>query len=76
MRLAGVLDDGEPMALGDLGDRAKIGRQAEQVHRADGLRPGRDGGLDTIRVDVVGLGLDVDEDRRGARVQDRGDRSR
>ncbi len=74
VRLAGVLDDGEAVALRQLDERVHVGGQAEQVDRADGLRPGRDGRGHAVRVDVVGLGVDVHEDRRGAGVQDRGHR--
>ena len=73
MRLAGVLDDGQPVTVGDGHDRVHVRRQAEQVDRADRLGPRRDGGLDPVGVDQVRVGLDVDEDRRRAGEQDRAD---
>ena len=74
--LAGVLDDDQAVAVGDRLDHVHVGHEAEQVDRAD--RPGsrRDRRLDPLRVDQVRVGLDVDEDRRGARVQDRVGRGR
>ncbi len=71
--LAGILDDRQAVALGDGGDRRHVGRQAEQVDRADGPRSGRDRGLDPARVDQVRVAFDVDEDRRRAGRQDRAD---
>ena len=64
MRLAGVLDDRKTVTVGDLHDRGHVGRQAEQVDRADRARARRDRGLDPVGVDDVGVGLDVDEDGR------------
>ena len=46
VRLCGVLDDGEPVAVGDRHDRVHVGHEAVQVDRHDRLRPRRDGGLD------------------------------
>ena len=73
VRLAGILDDRQAVTVGDGHDRLDVGRQAEQVDRADRSRPGRDRRLDPAGVDVVRVGLDVDEDRRRAGGQDRAD---
>ena len=73
MGLAGVLDDGQAVPVGDGRDRVHVGRQAEQVDRADRAGPRRDRRLDPRGVDVVGVGLDVDEDGRRPGGQDRAD---
>jgi hypothetical protein len=57
------------VALRDVGDGRHVGRQAEQVDRADGSGARRDGRLDQPGIHVVGVGLDVDEDGRRARRQ-------
>ena len=74
VRLAGVLDDGDAVPIGDRPDHVHVGGQAEEVDGADGPGPRRDGGLDARGVDDVRVRLDVDEDRRGAGVQDPADR--
>ena len=71
VRLAGVLDDREPVPLGDRGDRGHVRGQAEQVDRADRLRARRDRRLDPVSVDHVRVRLDVDEDRRRSGREDR-----
>jgi hypothetical protein len=68
--LAGVLDHRQPVAVGDRPDHVHVGDQPEQVDRADRPRPRRDRPLDLLGVDQVGVGLDVDEDGRGAGVED------
>ncbi len=62
------------MAVSQFEERVHVGWQAEQVDRADGLRPGRDGRGHLVRIDVIGLAVDIDEHRRRACVQDRRDR--
>ncbi len=74
VRLAGVLDDRQPVTIGDGHDGVHVRRQAEQVDRADRPGPRRDGRLDPVGIDQVRVGLDVDEDRGRAGVQDRADR--
>ena len=71
VRLAGVFDDGQAAARGELEDRIHVGRLAVEMHRHD--RPGARGdrGLDGGRVDVGRVRQAVDEDRRGAGVADR-----
>ena len=72
--LAGVLDDGQTVAVRDGRDRVHVGHQAEQVDRHDRSGPWGDRGLDPGGIDKVGVWLDVDEDRGRARVQDGADR--
>ena len=59
------------MPPGDLLDRTHLGGLAVEMHRND--RPGsrRDRRLDPPGVDVVGVGLDIDEDRPGTGPPDR-----
>ena len=71
VRLAGVLDDGQAVAVGDRLDHVHVGDEPEEVDRADRPGPRRDRRLDPLGVDQVGVRLDVDEDRRGAGVEDR-----
>jgi hypothetical protein len=72
--LAGVLDHRQSVAVGDGLDGVHVRHDAEQADRDDGPRPGRDGGLDAAGIHQVRVGLDVHEDRRGAREEDRGHR--
>jgi hypothetical protein len=66
-----VLDDGQPMAGGDGVDRGEIGALAEQAHRQDRARRGTDRGLEQRRIEIVGVRIDVDEDRPCAEQRDR-----
>ena len=68
--LAGVLDDRQPVLLRDRAERVHVARVAEDVHWEDGPCARRDRGLDGGRVEHVGLGIDVGEDRRRALVED------
>jgi hypothetical protein len=78
MRLARVLDDDEPVPVGDGPDHVHVGDETEQMDRAD--RPGSrgDGRFDLLRVDQIRVRLDVDEHGRRAgkenRVRGRGER--
>ena len=64
-RLAGVVDQQQAVSVGDLLDRVPVGRVPEHVDDHDGLRPIGDPSLEVGGVEVVRVGLDVDEDRRG-----------
>ncbi len=70
--LRGVVEHEQIGGLDDLRDRVVIRRQAEQIDRNDGLRletealGGRERCGKPLGVDVERVGLDVDEDRRGA----------
>jgi hypothetical protein len=68
--LGRVLDQGEPMALGQGQDRLHGRHLTEQVHHHDPPGPRRDGLLDGLGRDVEGGGIDVHEHRRAARVVD------
>ena len=69
--LGTVLDDFEIMLVGNRLDGRHIRRLAEQVYRDDRLGLCGHGRLDLVRVDIEGLGIDIDEHRRGADVEDR-----
>ena len=66
MRLAGVLDDGDPALAAERQQRVHVDRAAEEVDRdhAAGARGERR--LDDLGGDQRGLRVDVDDHRRGA----------
>ncbi len=70
--LRGIVEHEQVMRLGRGRNGVVIGRQAEQIDRDHRLRlepepaGGRDGLTDALGVDVEGVGLNVDEDRRRA----------
>ena len=70
VRLRGVLDHHQTVALGDLEDRVHLRRLAVEVHRHDGSGALGDRRLDGLRVHVVGGRVDVDEDGASAAVVD------
>ena len=70
VRLAGILDDRETVAIRDRLDRVHVGDHAEQAHRADRSGSRSDGGFDSAGVHEVRVRLDVDEDGAGAGEQD------
>src|SRR5690606_15724683 len=74
MGLAGILDDGEPVASGDDQDVVHRGHLPVKVNRQDGLGARGDGTLDLVGVDVESFGVDVDEDRAGADIANGGGR--
>jgi len=59
------------MPPGDLLDRTHLGDLAEEMHRNDRLRSRCDRRLDSHGVEVVGVGLDIDENRLGTGPPDR-----
>ena len=69
-RLGGVLDDRYPTPVGDGHDRVHLRALAVKMDRQDGLGVGSDSGLDFGGVDVVGLRVDIDEDRLGTEPGD------
>ena len=71
MRLAGVFDDDQVVATGDLPDGVHLGWLTVQVDRYDRLRARRHRGFEQLRIEVIVLGRDVDEHRIGARVGNR-----
>ncbi len=70
MRLAGILDQRQAVAVGDRPQRRHVGRPAVQVDRQDAGGPGGDGRLDLLGIDVVGGRIHVDEHRGGAGMVD------
>ena len=73
-RLSRVFHDEEIVLRGDLIDRAHVGHLSVQVHRNDRTRARRDGRFDLGRVDVKGIGLDIDEHGPCAGAPDRAGR--
>ena len=74
-RKAGILDDGEAVPPGNRAERRQIRRVTVEVYRQDRGRPRRDSGVDLHRIDVAGIGLDVDPDRGSAGMVNRCRRS-
>ena len=68
--LAGVFNHQQPAPVCDLHDRIHLARLAEDVHRHDGLGPGRDCFFYARRIKVECLWIDVDEYRLCAGVED------
>ena len=62
----------QPVARGNVAQRAHVGRLPEDVYRHDGAGARRDQALDTGRVDVVADSVDVGEHRDRVPVQDGG----
>ena len=69
-RLGGVFNHRKMVRTRNLGDPSHIGRQPEQVDWHD--RPGSagDGGVQSLGIQVVGLRIDVHEDRLGLQPRD------
>jgi hypothetical protein len=63
-RLAGVVDQHQPVAIADRLQFFQLARVAVDVDGHDSLRPRADGGFDCSRVEVPGARVDVCEDRR------------
>ena len=71
VRLAGVLDDRQPVPVSERDDAAHRRRVPVQVDWHDRRGTGCDGGLDRRRVEAEMARLDVDEHRRTAGEADR-----
>lgn len=69
VRMGGILDYHEMALLRDGVDPVHVRTQATHVYRDDRLGTRRDGLLNEVRVQVVGVGVDVHEDRRGVAFQ-------
>ena len=63
MGLGGVLDHREPSSLGESVDRAHVSGETVEVDRHDRTAPRRHPSGGIGRVDVIGHGVDVGEDR-------------
>ena len=70
MRLAGILDHLEPIALRDLADRVHVSSLTVQVDGQNGLGVRCDLGLDLAHVHQVGVGIDIDKHRSRTGQQD------
>ena len=71
--LGAVLDERDAVTVGDRLELVDPGRAAEHVDDQDAGRARRDLRLDVGRIEIEGL-VDLGQDRRRARVHDRGDR--
>lgn len=69
VRLRGVLDHGDPVPGGDLGDPVQIGGQTVQVDHDDRLGPAGDRGLQRRGVQIERDGVDVHEHRYGHEME-------
>ena len=65
--------DLQPVRVGDRADAVPVGHVADQVRDEDRARARADHRLDRVDVDVVGVGLDVDEHRHEPGAHDRRD---
>ena len=65
-----ILDQAQAMLVGDGLQRAHVAHQAVEMHRHDGPGVGGDGGFHPRRIEVAGVGLDIDEHRCGAGLED------
>ena len=66
-----VLDHEEPVLVGDLHDAIHVRGEAAVVHGHDSRGARRDGGLNGVGVDLVVVGLDVDDDGDAVDQDDR-----
>ena len=64
VRVRAVLDDRQPVAVGDRRQAVHVGHLLAQVHRHDGARARRDRGLDGIGVDRPALRFHVHDHRQ------------
>ena len=70
-RVAAVFNQPQPVLVTQRLDLGQVEGVAQGVGEHDGLGLGGDGGFNEAGVDVVGLHVDVDEDRDGAELHDR-----
>ena len=70
-RLSGVFDHRQGVRTRDRHDGVHLAGHPCVVHRHDGARPLRDGGLDLTLVDIESVGPDVDEDGHAAAKHER-----
>jgi len=61
--LGGVFDDSQAVLCGNPADGLHRCDLAEEMNGDNGLGLRGDAGLDQIRIDIVGTGIDIDEDR-------------
>src|ERR1700733_412377 len=70
LRVGAILDNEQVMLACRLKNGVHVTHLAGQMGDEDGLRPGRDAGLDPLGVNVPCLSVDVDEDRDRALAED------
>ena len=70
-RVGRVLDHHQVVSSRDVHDRVHVARTPVEMHRDDGPRAGRDGGLDALGIDEAGAAVAVGEHRYGSRMDDR-----
>ena len=71
VRLGGILDQGQPVPIGDLAQRGQVGRLAAEVHGDDRPGPLGHGRVHRGGVEVERGRVDVGEHRAGAGAGDR-----
>jgi len=71
--LARVVDDRQVVPRGEIEDTAPVGGMPEDIDDKHGTGPGSPLPLEIVRRDVVGIGFDIHEHRRGPFVQNRVD---
>jgi hypothetical protein len=69
-RACGVFDERQAMPRRDRGQRPKVTRHTELVHRENRFRPWSDCGFDEPGINVQGRPIDVDEDRDRTAIPD------
>ena len=72
--LATVADDRNAVLFRDWNDAFQIGGHAVDVDGQDGLRAGRDGGFQQVRIEAERLFVDIDEHGYGVLMEDDGGR--
>ena len=72
MGLAAVADDGDAVLFRDRDDAFQIGGHAVDVDGHDGLRAGRDGRFQQIRIKAERVFVDIDEHGNGVLMEDDG----
>ena len=72
MCVGGILDDCQPMLLGDGRHGIQIHRLAGEMHHEDGQCSGRDGLLDPGGINLVRIRVHVHKDRHEVVLQDAG----
>ena len=70
VRLAGVLDQAQPVAAGDVGESLEVGDAAVQMHRENGAGARGDRAFRRRRIQQQRPLIDIGEHRDGARPQD------
>src|SRR5665647_28749 len=75
-RLTGVLDDPQVVLPCELHQRFHVDRVTQEVDRHDRAGSGGQGLVQTLRLKVQGVGVDVNKNRHAAVLQDRSQRRR